>query len=295
MVTNLGPVCCRVKSLCTKTPRVERTKHVKYVEAQCPFRCGVNEERGRPAKKFEDAELQALLDEEDDQTQEHYEEQLNVDQSTVSRRLIAMGKVIKVGRWVPHELTDRQQENRKFECKMLLARYKRNSYLHRILSGNKKWNYFENPKRDQSLLHIYALLKPRETIITDRYKQQLFNLNDAILEKLEQYKKRQHKAIFLDDNAPSHRTKPTKGIVKVLGREPLAHSAYSPDLAPSDYHLFSSLGHALADQRFTSYENVKSWLDDWLASKDRSFFWRGIHKLPERWGNCVASDGSYFE
>ncbi|GFV69231.1 hypothetical protein TNCV_3861541 [Trichonephila clavipes] len=30
-----------------------------------------NEERGRPAKKFEDAELQALLDEDDGQTQEH--------------------------------------------------------------------------------------------------------------------------------------------------------------------------------------------------------------------------------
>ncbi|GFV12462.1 hypothetical protein TNCV_1792411 [Trichonephila clavipes] len=29
------------------------------------------EERGRPAKKFEDAELQALLDEDDDQTPEH--------------------------------------------------------------------------------------------------------------------------------------------------------------------------------------------------------------------------------
>ncbi|GFS92949.1 mariner Mos1 transposase [Trichonephila clavipes] len=30
-----------------------------------------NEKRGRPAKKFEDAELQALLDENDGQTQEH--------------------------------------------------------------------------------------------------------------------------------------------------------------------------------------------------------------------------------
>ncbi|GFV42272.1 hypothetical protein TNCV_3165031 [Trichonephila clavipes] len=30
-----------------------------------------NEERGRPAKKFEDAELQALLDEDDGKTQEH--------------------------------------------------------------------------------------------------------------------------------------------------------------------------------------------------------------------------------
>ncbi|GFV79669.1 mariner Mos1 transposase [Trichonephila clavipes] len=72
-----------------------------------------NEECGRPAKKFEDAELQALLDEDDGQTLEHLAEQLNVDQSTASRRLQAMDKIIKVGRWVPHELTDRQQENKK--------------------------------------------------------------------------------------------------------------------------------------------------------------------------------------
>ncbi|GFV15028.1 mariner Mos1 transposase [Trichonephila clavipes] len=109
-----------------------------------------NEERGSPAKKFEDAELQALLDEDDGQTraQEHLAEQLNVEKSTVSRRIKEMGKIIKVGRWVPHELTDRQQDNRKIVCEMLLVRYKRKSYLHCIITGDEKWIYFENPKRN---------------------------------------------------------------------------------------------------------------------------------------------------
>ncbi|GFY35558.1 mariner Mos1 transposase [Trichonephila clavipes] len=209
-----------------------------------------------------------------------------------------MGKIIKVGRCVPLELTDRQLESRKIVCEMLLARYKCKSYFHRIVTGDEKWIYFKNPKRNRSyvdpgqpskstarpnhfgrktMLYIfwdqegpiyYELLKPGKTINNDHYKQQLLNLNDSILEKREQYKKRQHKVIFLDDNAPSHRVKPTKDIVKALSWEPLAHAAYSPDLAPSDYHLFASLGHALSDQRFTSFENVKSWLDDWLTSKD---------------------------
>ncbi|GFV23745.1 mariner Mos1 transposase [Trichonephila clavipes] len=103
-------------------------------------------------------------------------------------------------------------------------------------------------------------IKPGETVNTDQ--AQLLNLKDAILEKREQYKKQQYKVIFLDDNLPSNRAKPTKDIVKALGWEPLANAAYSPDLAPSDYHLFASLGHALAEQRFTSYENVKYWLED---------------------------------
>ncbi|GFV28981.1 mariner Mos1 transposase [Trichonephila clavipes] len=96
--------------------------------------------------------------------------------------------------------------------------------------------------------------------------------------------KRQHKVIFLDDNAPNHRAKPTKDIVKALDWEPLEHATYSPNLASSNYHLFASLGHALADQRFTSYENVKPWLDDWLASKDRSFFWRGYSQIAQKMG-----------
>ncbi|GFU21948.1 mariner Mos1 transposase [Trichonephila clavipes] len=187
-----------------------------------------------------------------------------------------MGKIIKVGRSVPHELTDRQQENRKLVCEMLLARYKLKSYLHRIVTGDEKRTYFENPKRNRSYADpgkpskstarpnrfgrktrlcifwdqegsiCYELLKPGEMINTDPYKQELLNLNDAILEKREQYKKRHHKVIFLDDNAPNQRAKPTKDIVKALDWEPLAPAAYSPDLASSDDHLFSSLGHALA-------------------------------------------------
>jgi len=33
---------------------------------------------------------------------------------------------------------------------MLLARYKRKSFFHRIVTGDEKWIYFENPKRKRS-------------------------------------------------------------------------------------------------------------------------------------------------
>ena len=51
-----------------------------------------NEERGRPPKKFQDSELQALLDEDDAQTQQ-LADQLNVTREAVSIRLKAMGKI----------------------------------------------------------------------------------------------------------------------------------------------------------------------------------------------------------
>jgi len=103
------------------------------------------------------------------------------------------------------------------------------------------------------------------------------------------------KLIFLHDNAPSHTSTMVQNYLKIFNWEVLPHLAYSPDLAPSDYHLFSSMGHALTERHFDSYEDVRKWLDEWFASKDEEFFWRGIHKLPERREKCIVSEGKYFE
>ena len=52
-------------------------------------------EHGKPPKKYEDVELQALLDEDDSQTQKQLAEQLSVSQQAVSNRR-EMGKIQKV-------------------------------------------------------------------------------------------------------------------------------------------------------------------------------------------------------
>jgi len=51
------------------------------------------------------------------------------------------------------------------------------------------------------------------------------------------------------------------------------------------------MAHGLADQHFRSYEEVKNWIDSWIASEDDQFFRRGICTLPKRWEKVVASDG----
>ena len=50
----------------------------------------------------------------------------------------------------------------------------------------------------------YELLKSGETVNTERYQQQMINLNQALCEKRPKYQKRQYKVILLYDNAPSH-------------------------------------------------------------------------------------------
>ena len=47
--------------------------------------------------------------------------------------------------------------------------------------------------------------------------------------------------LFQHDNAPSHSAGETVRTIREIGWTNLSHPAYSPDLAPSDYHLFANL------------------------------------------------------
>ncbi|KAG5324868.1 MOS1T transposase, partial [Pseudoatta argentina] len=59
-----------------------------------------------------------------------------------------------------------------------------------------------------------------------------------------------------------HVAKPVKTYLETLKWEVLPQPPYSPDIAPSDFHLFRSMAHGLAQK----------WIDSWIASKDMSFF-----------------------
>jgi len=87
---------------------------------------------------YEDAELKALLDEDSCQTQKELALTLGVTQQTISYRLKSLGMIQKQGNWVPYELKPRNVERRFFTCEMLLARHKRNDFLHRIDTGDEK-------------------------------------------------------------------------------------------------------------------------------------------------------------
>ena len=77
--------------------------------------------------------IQQWLDEVDSQMQKQLAEQLGVSQQDVFNWLREMGKIEKTSRWVPHELKDGQMENGKDTSDILLTRYKRKSFLHRIV------------------------------------------------------------------------------------------------------------------------------------------------------------------
>jgi len=115
------------------------------------FKSGDFNVKDRP-QKCENEQLQVLLEDDPTQTQQQLAKALNVSQETISRRLRAMGKINKLCKWVPHDLNERHMENRKVTCEMLLQRHERKSFLYRIVTGDEKLIYFENPKRKKSWL-----------------------------------------------------------------------------------------------------------------------------------------------
>ena len=65
-------------------------------------------ERSGMSQKCRDEQLQELLDDDPTQTQQQLAKTLNVSQETISRRLRAVGNINKLGKWVPHDLNERQ-------------------------------------------------------------------------------------------------------------------------------------------------------------------------------------------
>uniref|UniRef100_A0A1I7XS11 HTH_48 domain-containing protein n=1 Tax=Heterorhabditis bacteriophora TaxID=37862 RepID=A0A1I7XS11_HETBA len=104
---------------------------------------------GTPRTAKTDA-LKSLLDENPLQTQEELAEQLGVDKATVSRRLHEMGKLRKLGKWVPYELSENTIGRRLNICISLLARQRKKNFLWKIVTGDEKWIMYDNPKHTHS-------------------------------------------------------------------------------------------------------------------------------------------------
>jgi len=70
--------------------------------------------------------------------------------------------------------------------------------------------------------------------------------------------------LFLHDNAPAHRALATQKELAYLGFQCLDHPQYSPDLAPSDYHLFPWLKKQLKGRHFSSDAEVIAAAETWF-------------------------------
>ena len=102
-------------------------------------------------------------------------------------------------------------------------------------------------------------------------------------------------SILLQDNARPHTAARTLAKIEDLGWKLLTHPPYSPDLAPSDFHLFGPLKESMKGIHFQTDEEVKAAVSNWLRTQSTEFYAKGIDNLISRWNKCVAKEGDYVE
>ena len=107
----------------------------------------------------------------------------------------------------------------------------------------------------------WELLPTGSTITADAYCKQL----DRVTAKLQGKKDRVY---FLHDNVRPHIAKSTRQKLLELGWTVLPHPPYSPDLAPTDYHLFRSLASHLSTKKF---DDLKLDLTNFFSQKSMEF------------------------
>ena len=100
---------------------------------------------------------------------------------------------------------------------------------------------------------------------------------------------------FLQDNVCPHVAARTMDTTQKLKWNVLPHPQYSTDLASSDYHLFGPLKEYVGEKTFFNNEEGIQDVHEWLHWQPKDFFLSDIHKLPDRWRNCIANQGGYVE
>ena len=73
------------------------------------------------------------------------------------------------------------------------------------------------------------------------------------------------------------------------------HPPYSPNLTPSDFHLFLHLTKVLGGKRFDDDVDLKGAVQKWLTSQVAAYNEEGIQKLVPRCGKCLSNGGEYVE
>jgi histone-lysine N-methyltransferase SETMAR len=298
------------------------------------FKCGrtdiIDKPRsGRPLSAATDAKKQ-LVDEliRSDRrvTTSDIVDVTGVSRGTVHNIISDLGYSKVCSRWVPRQLTEELKQSRFEVCKQMLQRYQTEGeqFMKSIVTGDESWAHHYEPETKRQSMQWHHLGSPSpkkfklspsagkvmisvfwdsrgvllldflangETINSARYQQTLKKLARSVREKRPDLQD----VILHHDNARPHTARATTAAIAAKGWTILPHPAYSPDLAPSDFHLFGPLKDYLRGQKFDDDEAVKSAVKAWTRQCTPEFCASGFKGWRNRWEKCVACGGDYVE
>lgn len=231
-------------------------------------------------------------------------------------------------RWVPRLLTPEQKRIRWTVSKSNLELFEadEDNFLARFITMDESWVHHYQPETkvqskqwkhtssptpkkakvvpsagkvmasvfwDSQGVILIEYLEKGHTVTGQHYSGQLKRLREAIKEKRPGMLTRG--ILFHQDNAPAHTSLVAMATIHECGFELVPHPPYSPDLAPSDFHLFPQMKKALSGRHFASDEDVMAAVERYLESQTKEFFYTGIKALHHRWNKCSALEGDYVE
>ncbi|GFO37423.1 histone-lysine N-methyltransferase SETMAR [Plakobranchus ocellatus] len=129
--------------------------------------------------------------------------------------------------------------------------------------------------RDAKGVILLDILPQGQCINAARYCSTLDRLKEAICRKRPELLRRG--VVLQHDNATPHSANLTQQWLQRYGWEILPHPAHSPDLAPSDFHLFGPLKRHLGGMAFETEDDLISELRNWFDNLDVDFFRVGIN------------------
>ncbi|XP_066907319.1 histone-lysine N-methyltransferase SETMAR-like [Halyomorpha halys] len=221
--------------------------------------------------------------------------QLNISATTAWNYLKELGKVKKLDKWIPHKLSDANMLVRLTTASSLTSRLKVEPFLNRFITCDEKWVLYNNfrrsyqwlsadekpkqfPKPDlhpkkvllivfwtaKGIVH-FEILNQGQTITAEVY----CNILDHCQSKLKTFDPclvNRRRPLLLQDNARPHTAKLTREKLTEIGWEVLPHPPYSPDLSPTDYHLFRDLDNNLRQKCFQDRDNLIHELTTYFCS-----------------------------
>lgn len=231
-------------------------------------------------------------------------------------------------RWVPRQLTEDHKSGRMGSSLNFLQRYAEEgeSFLGRIVTGDETWVHHYSPEsKMESMIWkhtasppvkkfktvpsagkvmatvfwdikgvlLVAFLRHGETVNASGYQGTLKQLKEAIRKKRPGLQT--EGVLLLHDNARPHTAQSTVDLLHSWKWEVLPHPPYSPDLAPSDFHLFPCMKKYLRGRHFQTDDEVKSHVQEWLHQQSPQFFYTGFDSLVYRCDKCLNNFGDYVE
>ena len=145
---------------------------------------------------------------------------------------------------------------------------------------------------DRKGILLVDFLPQRSTINAGVYRDTLKKLHRAIQNKRRGMLSRG--VVMIHDLPLPHTAATTQNLITTFGWEQFDHPPNSPDLAPSDFHLFLHLQSFLAGRQFHDENEVKEAVTTCFASQAVSFYDEGIKKLVQRYDKCLNNGRNYF-